>query len=70
MDKELRELALALEELEPLVADGLLTVSSRELRLTAIGQILMRNVAAVFDRYMRERKARGQSGSGTFSKTL
>ena len=62
--------ALELEGLEPLVADGLLTVSSQELRLTAIGQILMRNVAAVFDRYMRERKARGQSGSGTFSKTL
>lgn len=62
--------ALELKELEPLSADGLVTISETELRLTAIGQILMRNVAAVFDRYMRERKASGQSGSGTFSKTL
>ena len=29
--------ALELEELEPLVADGLLTISAAELRLTAIG---------------------------------
>lgn len=62
--------ALELSELEPLSADGLVTVSSDELRLTSIGQVLMRNVACVFDRYMRERKAKGQSGTGTFSKTL
>jgi hypothetical protein len=30
----------------------------------------MRNVAVPFDRYLRERKARGESGKSTFSKTL
>ena len=30
----------------------------------------MRNVAVPFDRYLRQRKASGESGQSTFSKTL
>lgn len=62
--------ALELGDLAPLEADGLVTVGADELRLTPVGQVLMRNVACVFDRHLRERRARGQSGSGTFSRTL
>ena len=62
--------ATALQELEPMVADGLVKLGTELIELTDIGQVLMRNVAATFDRYMRERKARGDSSQGTFSKTL
>lgn len=59
-----------LEELRVPAADGLVVLGEDELTLTRIGQVLMRNVAVPFDRYLRERKARGESGGSTFSKTL
>ncbi|MGK0480845.1 MAG: oxygen-independent coproporphyrinogen-3 oxidase [Planctomycetota bacterium] len=62
--------AVELKELEPIAADGLVTLGSDLIQLTDIGQVLMRNVAVPFDRYMRERKARGDSTKATFSKTL
>lgn len=62
--------ALELEELETPASDGLVELSSDLIKLTPIGQVLMRNVAVPFDRYLRERKARGESGKSTFSKTL
>ncbi|MEL6712230.1 MAG: oxygen-independent coproporphyrinogen III oxidase [Planctomycetota bacterium] len=62
--------ALELEELAPLAADGLVELRPDALVLTPVGQVLMRNVAAVFDRHLRERRARGESGGQTFSKTL
>ena len=62
--------ALELEELETPASDGLVELGSDLIKLTPIGQVLMRNVAVPFDRYLRERKARGESGKSTFSKTL
>lgn len=62
--------ALELEELRVPAADGLVTLGADLIELTPIGQVLMRNVAVPFDRYLRERKARGESGQSTFSKTL
>lgn len=62
--------AVELSELEPIAADGLVTLGSDLIELTDIGQVLMRNVAVPFDRYMRLRKARGETTSNTFSKTL
>ena len=62
--------ATELKELEPIAADGLVELSSDLIELTDIGQVLMRNVAVPFDRYMRERKSRGDSTKDTFSKTL
>lgn len=62
--------ALELSELEPMADDGLVELLPDRLQLTDIGQVLMRNVAVPFDRYMRERKARGESGKQTFSRTL
>ncbi|MEM8713850.1 MAG: hypothetical protein AAGG01_23145, partial [Planctomycetota bacterium] len=61
--------ALELSELEPMQTDGLVKLSTDRIELTAIGQVLMRNVAVPFDRYMRERKAKGATDT-TFSKTL
>lgn len=62
--------ALELGELRTAADDGLVELLPEELRLTPIGQVLMRNVAVPFDRYMRVRKERGESGGKTFSKTL
>ncbi|MEM9378481.1 MAG: oxygen-independent coproporphyrinogen III oxidase [Planctomycetota bacterium] len=64
------EFATELEELRAHAADGLVELRADELALTDVGQVLMRNVAVPFDRYMRERKARGETGRTTFSKTL
>ena len=35
-----------------------------------IGRMFMRNVALPFDKYYQARRARGESGQQTFSKTL
>ena len=61
---------LELSELMPLQDDGLVVLEAGALRLTEIGQMFMRNVALPFDRYYRERQARGENGKNTFSKTL
>ena len=62
--------ATELAELGPMATDGLVTLGADLIELTNIGQVLMRNVAVPFDRYMRERKSRGDSTKDTFSKTL
>jgi oxygen-independent coproporphyrinogen-3 oxidase len=62
--------ATELKELEPLAADGLVDLGADALRLTELGQMFMRNVALPFDRYFRERQARGEDSRRTFSKTL
>ena len=62
--------AMELKELEPIAADGLVLLKPELIELTNIGQVLMRNVAVPFDRYMRERKSKGGSTKDTFSKTL
>ena len=62
--------ALELGELRVPVEDGLVELSAEQIKLTPVGQVLMRNVAVPFDRYLRERKARGETGKSTFSKTL
>ena len=43
-----------LEALKPLADDGLLVLEPRTVRITATGQLLLRAVAMVFDRYLRE----------------
>jgi oxygen-independent coproporphyrinogen-3 oxidase len=62
--------ARELAELAPLVDDGLVVLDREAIRLTTLGQMFMRNVALPFDRYFRERKATGQDGKPTFSRTL
>ena len=60
----------ALTALEPLAADDLVRLGEDELRLTPMGQMFMRNVALVFDRYYAARQAQGRDSKNTFSKTL
>ncbi|HMA31932.1 MAG TPA: oxygen-independent coproporphyrinogen III oxidase [Casimicrobiaceae bacterium] len=43
-----------LEALEPLAGDGLVEVSPRRIAVTPRGRLLVRTVAMVFDRYLRE----------------
>ncbi len=49
--------AAALERLAPLVADGVVTLSDRQLRTTARGRFLLRVVAMCFDRYLASAEA-------------
>jgi len=62
--------ARELAALRPLADDGLVRLDADALRLTALGQLLMRNVALPFDRHFGLRAARGETGQNTFSKTL
>lgn len=62
--------ARELVALRPLADDGLVRLDADALRLTPIGQMLMRNVAVPFDRYFAARKERGEDSRSTFSKTL
>jgi len=47
-----------LAALEPMVADGLVTVTENRIHITETGRPLMRTVAAVFDRYLETGVAR------------
>jgi oxygen-independent coproporphyrinogen-3 oxidase len=51
-ETELRELASP----DGLVEHGFLTLSPEAVRLTPLGRLFVRNVAMVFDRYLREKK--------------
>lgn len=50
------ELAL----LRSMAADGLVELSDRGIRVTSRGRLLVRNVAMVFDRYLREQRERAK----------
>ncbi len=54
-----------LEDLKPMQADGLLTITDERIRVTPAGKLLIRNICMVFDRYLRE-AASGQR----FSKVI
>jgi oxygen-independent coproporphyrinogen-3 oxidase len=50
---------------EELLADGLVTVDGDLLRVTPLGQLLVRNVAMVFDAYLKK-----AGGKKQFSRTV
>ena len=54
-----------LERLKPLAADGLVLLSPDSISVTSLGRIFIRNVAMVFDTYLRKPKEKP-----LFSKTL
>lgn len=58
--------AKELAELAPLAADGLVELAPDHLQITPRGQILLRNVAMVFDAYLGKRPA----GERKFSRTV
>jgi len=49
-----------LASLRSLAADGLLELSRDAIRVTSRGRLLVRNVAMVFDRYLREQRERAK----------
>jgi oxygen-independent coproporphyrinogen-3 oxidase len=49
-----RYFAPELEALRPLAADGLVELTSGEIRVTPRGRMLVRNVAMLFDRHLRD----------------
>ena len=49
-----------LAALEPLVADGLVTIDDDAINVSARGRLLVRNVAMVFDRHLREQRERAR----------
>ncbi|HID79874.1 MAG TPA: oxygen-independent coproporphyrinogen III oxidase [Aquifex aeolicus] len=53
-----------LEELKPMEADGLLTLSGKEIKVTPLGRLLIRNICMVFDIYTKRRRER------RFSRTI
>jgi oxygen-independent coproporphyrinogen-3 oxidase len=53
--------------LEEFIADGLVQVSANEIRVTMLGQIFIRNVAMIFDAYLKEQTLESRP---LFSKTL
>ncbi len=55
-----------ISDLEESIQAGLVKVDGMTLELTPLGRVLVRNVAMVFDTYLRGRK----DAKGTFSKTI
>ncbi len=55
----------ALERLEPAAQDGLVELSSQEVRATALGRVFLRNLAMPFDAYLQAAPEKP-----VFSKTL
>jgi oxygen-independent coproporphyrinogen-3 oxidase len=56
-----------LGRLEEFIADGLVRMSAEEIRVTVLGQIFIRNVAMIFDAYL---KGQAVGSRPLFSKTL
>jgi len=56
-----------LEQLEEARAEGLVAIDGDEIRVTPLGRIFIRNVAMIFDRYLREQQ---MDRRPLFSKTL
>jgi oxygen-independent coproporphyrinogen-3 oxidase len=56
----------SLVKLQPLIADGLLSIGNGRLDVTEIGRLMIRNIAMCFDAYLDDMQARGQR----FSKTV
>ena len=62
--------ATELAELAHLAKDGLVELHSDRIVVTNLGQLFLRNVAVVFDRYYRARLAATGAPKSTFSRTL
>jgi oxygen-independent coproporphyrinogen-3 oxidase len=48
-------------DLRNLESDGLLTLNPNRITITPIGRLLVRNIASVFDRYLRAQTYNGFS---------
>jgi len=48
--------SVELEALEPMASDGLIDIETGQITVTTRGRLLVRAVAMVFDRFLRERQ--------------
>lgn len=56
-----------LPDLEPMIFDGLVKISYEKIELTEMGHLLVRNVAMIFDKHLKEMR---QNATPMFSKTV
>jgi oxygen-independent coproporphyrinogen-3 oxidase len=56
-----------LEAMQPLADDGLVEITEHEIRATPLGRVFIRNIAMLFDRYLREQQ---MDSKPLFSRTL
>jgi oxygen-independent coproporphyrinogen-3 oxidase len=59
--------SLELSELKSFIDDGLISMDAEAIHVTNTGRILVRNIAMVFDAYLR---SKGKKGKPTFSRTI
>ncbi|NBD32024.1 MAG: coproporphyrinogen III oxidase, partial [Cyanobacteria bacterium] len=50
-------------ELQELAKDGLVEIQGEEIEVTPIGRLLIRNIASVFDTYLKQRQKKAFSQS-------
>ena len=53
-----RYFAIELDGLKPMIDDGLVEIAPDAITVTSRGRLLVRNVAMVFDRFLREQQKR------------
>ena len=53
--------------MQPLADDGLVEITGEEIRATPVGRVFIRNIAMLFDRYLREQQ---MDSKPLFSRTL
>lgn len=65
-----RRFAVELEELKQLSADGLIEILEDRLQVTQLGRLLIRNIAMVFDEWLRRDRRQDDTPKSRFSQTV
>ena len=65
-----RRFAVELEELKQLSADGLIEIREDRLQVTQLGRLLIRNIAMVFDEWLRRDRRQDDTPKSRFSQTV
>ena len=60
----------ALEELQPLVAEGLLTIDCQGIRVQPKGRLLVRIIAMAFDHYLQQDRQNVSGGRSRYSRVI
>ena len=65
-----RRFAVEFEELEGLADDGLIEILEDRLQVTRQGRLLIRNIAMVFDEWLRRERSQTGKPRSKFSRTV
>ena len=65
-----RRFAIELEELRTLSEDGLIKITEHQLQVTQLGRLMIRNIAMVFDEWLRRDRQRNDTPPARFSRTV